>query len=132
MSQNKNMKTTVQEGSTAEHAHLRQVFEGDATEATNISKRIIIPKIINKRKYWLFFTVKTIIKHSTYSYISVHIFTHTYYMHNISHRFRNVVESVTASLSTLSALYCPSNLSFQQKPTCVHKDDGTTPTNIFW
>lgn len=43
------MKTTVQEGSTAEHSRLRQVYQSvDATEATNISKRIIILKIMNK------------------------------------------------------------------------------------
>jgi hypothetical protein len=59
-----------------------------------------------------FFTVKTINKHSTYSYISVHTFTHTYYMHHMSPTFHNVVESVIASFSTLFALYCLSQLMF--------------------
>lgn len=39
------METTVQEGSTAEHARLRQVYQGvDATEATNISKQKLFLK----------------------------------------------------------------------------------------
>jgi hypothetical protein len=45
------MENTVQEGSTAEHARLRQVCQGvDATEATNIRKQIIILKIMNKEQ----------------------------------------------------------------------------------
>lgn len=80
MSGDKNMKTTVQEGSTVEHSRLRQVYQGvDATEATNISKQILILKMTNKKKYLNLFTVKTIIKHSTYTYTSViHSHTHTH------------------------------------------------------
>jgi hypothetical protein len=51
MSWDKNMETTVQEGSTAEHACLRHVYQGvDVTEATNISKQIIILKMMNKKQ----------------------------------------------------------------------------------
>jgi hypothetical protein len=87
----------------------QNMHQGDATEATNIRQWIVISIIITKRtKYWIIYTAKQLLN-STYIYISVQTFAHTY-MHHVSPSFHNVVVSVIATLSTLSALYCPSQL----------------------
>lgn len=79
MSGDKNMKTTVQEGSTVEHSRLRQVYQGvDATEATNISKRILILKITNKKNIKIFLQWKQLLN-------TVHTLTHLSYIHTHTH-----------------------------------------------